>query len=87
MDLLGSKGFYPYEWVDNDSKLNHEVLPDIKDFYSSLKNESLTEENYDHAKNVYEQLNCKTYKDYHMTYLECDVLLLADVFEHFRNNL
>jgi hypothetical protein len=52
---LCRKGFYPYEWVDNDDKLNHEGLPDIEDFYSSLKNESITEENYKHAKRVYKK--------------------------------
>ena len=28
----------------------------------------------------------KTMKDYHNMYLKCDLLLLADVFEKFRNN-
>ena len=28
----------------------------------------------------------KTMKNYHDSYLKCDVLLLADVFKKFRNN-
>ena len=45
---------------------------------------NISENNYKHAQKVYSQLGCKTFKDYHMTYLKCDVLLLADVFENFR---
>ena len=79
------KGFYPYEWMDdNKKKLNYEGLPSIDNFYSNLKKENITEEDYNHAKNVYNKLQCTSFKDYHMTYLKTDVLLLADVFENFR---
>ena len=33
---------------------------------------------------VYDKLNCQSFKDYHLTYLKCDVLLLAGVFENVR---
>jgi hypothetical protein len=84
LDLLCRKGYYPYEWVDNDEKLNHVGLPGRDNFHSTLTKESISEDNYNHALNVYDKLGCKPFKDYHMTYLKCDVLLLADVFGNFR---
>ena len=35
LELLCQKGFYPYEWVDNVEKLNHQGLPPANDFYST----------------------------------------------------
>lgn len=84
IDLLCQKGFYPYEWVDTDDKLNYVGIPPIESFYSTLSQETISAKNYLHAQNVYNKLNCKSFRDYHMTYLKCDVLLLADVFENFR---
>ena len=78
-DLLCQKGFYPYEWVDDISKLDHIGLPPREEFYSSLQQKGIKPENYDHAQNVYKTLNCQSFRDYHLTYLICDVLLLADV--------
>ena len=36
--------------------------------------------------NVWDKFGMKTMKDYYDLYLKCNVLLLADVFEKFRNN-
>ena len=40
----------------------------------------------DHVLKVYNESEIKTKKDSHDLYLKCDVLLLAGVFEKFRNN-
>ena len=67
LDLLCRKGFYPYEWVDNINKLDHEGLPPIESFYSQLKQEGLEEKDYEHVKNVYDKMNCTTVTDDHLT--------------------
>ena len=60
-------------------------LPDKKEFYSKLKDEFITDEEYAHAQAVCEAFECETLGDYHDLYVETDVALLADVFENFRN--
>ena len=43
-----------------------------------------TEEEYEHARKVWEECGCKTLGDYYNLYVETDAALLADVFENFR---
>ena len=83
--LLKQKGFYPYEYIDSVERFKENKLPDISKFYSTLKQEGISEEEYKHAQNVWNTYNCNTLKDYHNLYLKTDVLLLADAFEQFRD--
>ena len=53
--------------------------------YHSLKQTSLTDEEYAHVENIFKIFNMKTMKDLHNFYVQTDVALLADVFENFRN--
>ena len=78
MDILCRKGFYPYEYIDNDSKLDEVGLPTKESFYSRLSQKGLTEEEYKHCQHAFEKLKCKTFYDYPLAYLRCDVLL-ADI--------
>ena len=41
---------------------------------------------YEHVLKVWNKFEMKTMKDYPDLHLKCDVLLLADVFQKFRNN-
>ena len=85
LELIKQKGFYPYEYMDTEEKFNDTKLPPQEAFYSKLSGKGITEKNYKHAWNVWNSFKMKTFKDYHKLYNETDVLLLADVFENFRN--
>ncbi|CAB4016303.1 Gastrula zinc finger [Paramuricea clavata] len=83
-DLVRQKGIFPYEYLDDISKLDTEGLPSKDKFYSSLYESEVKEEDYQRALKVWDHFKMKTMSDYHDLYLETDVLLLADVFENFR---
>ena len=84
-DLLLRKGVYPYDYVDSPAKLMETALPQQVEFYSILNQETISDEDYTHAKDVWRVFRCRTMGDYHDVYLKSDVLLLADVFESFRD--
>ena len=84
-ELLKQKGFYPYEYMDSEEKFNDTKLPPREAFYSKLSGKGITEKDYEHAGNVWNSFKMKTFKEYHELYNITDVLLLADVFENFRD--
>ena len=47
--------------------------------------EDITDKDYTHAQKVFKELKLKKLGDYHDLYIQSDTLLLADVFENFRN--
>ena len=67
-------------------KKSKEELPSKERFYSSLTCRNISGKEYEHVHNVRNKFEMKMMKDYHDLYLKCDILLLADVFEKFRNN-
>ena len=71
--------------MDSWERFNETSLPDKEAFYSNLNMEDITDVDYKHAKIVFKNLINKNLGDYHDLYVQSDTLLLADVFEKFRN--
>ena len=83
--LLLRKGVYPYEYLDNWERFDETSLPDKESFYSSLNMENIDDIGYRHGNNVFKKFKLKNLGEYHDLYVQSDTLLLADVFENFRN--
>ena len=83
--LLLRKGVYPYEYMDSLERFDETSLPDKEAFYSNLNMENITDVDYRHVKRAFKEFNNKHLGNYHDLYVQSDTLLLADVFENFRN--
>src|SRR5437773_1052722 len=70
--------------MDNWHKFDVTKLPSKEVFYSRLSNFHISDKEYEYAQAVWNKMDCKTMKDYHDIYLKTDVLLLADIFQSFR---
>ena len=66
-------------------RFNEIQLPPKEAFYSKLSGEDISDEDHEHAQQVWKEFGMKTLRDYHDLYNQSDVLLLADVFENFRD--
>ena len=84
-NLVKKKGVYPYDYIDSITKLSEVKLPPQEEFYSELNHSHISDEDYEHARKVWNLFQMKTIRDYHDFYLKTDALLQADVFENFRN--
>ena len=83
--LLLRKGVYPYEYMDTSNKFN-EPVPLVEDhYYSKLNQKGITKEDLKHVKKVCDTFKIKDLGEYHDLYVQSDTLLLADVFENFRD--
>ena len=83
--LLLRKSVYPYEYMDNWERFNETSLPNKESFYSNLNMENIEDIDYRHGNNVFKIFKLNNLGEYHDLYVQSDTLLLADVFENFRN--
>ena len=76
--LLLRKGVYLYEYMDNWERFNKTSLPTKESFYSNFNMENIKTKKLKIFK-------LKNLGEYHDLYVQSDTLLLADLFENFRN--
>ena len=81
------KGIYPYDLPLLRTALTSLIKQNCqrkKQFYSTLNDEHIANEQYQHVQNVWKKFKLKD--EYHDLYLISDILLSADVFENFRKS-
>jgi hypothetical protein len=71
--LLLRKNVYCYDYVDSHDKFRETAVPPKEAFYNRLKNEHISDSDYEHAQTVWNTLNMKFVGRYH------DLFLLMDV--------
>ena len=79
--LILRNGVYPYEYMDSWERFKETSLPSKTAFYSKLNLEDITNKDYSHAQKVWEVFGINNLGENHDLYVQCDTLLLADVFE------
>ena len=76
---------YPYEYMDRWKRFDETSLPRKENFFSNLNMEDITDIDYKYAEKVWKNFEIKILGQYYDLYVQSDTLLLADVFENFRN--
>jgi hypothetical protein len=87
-DMVLEKSFFPYEYCTSLKLMKKTTkLPKRKHFYSSLSEETISKKDYKFAKKVWKKFNCQNLVDYAKVYCKIDTILLAEVFQKFREDM
>ena len=55
LDLMSQKGVYPYDYIDSFEKFNEKELPTKDQFHSILNDQHITDDEYNHTKELYDE--------------------------------
>ena len=80
---LDKKGGYPYEDMDSRKKFDKTTILSKESFYSKPNEEGISDADYAHVQKVWKVFKIKNCGEYHDLYVQCDTLLLVDMFENF----
>lgn len=83
--LMSKKGVMCYSYLTSFSVLEDRELPSIDKFYNELTETHITEEEYERARDIWQEFKIETLGDFCDEYLKTDCCLLTDVMENFRS--
>lgn len=78
------KGYFPYEWFDDVTKLEATSLPPHQAFYSHLKGSNISEEEYEYCEKVWRDHQMRTFRDFLVWYNNLDVEPFVKAVENFQ---
>lgn len=84
VELMLKKGTYPYDYMTSVERYKEEQLPPPEAFHNELYQSDVTEEEYQHAQTVWNELGVKNLGEYTRIYNMQDTLLLLDAFNNLR---
>jgi len=82
--LLTRKGVYPYDYISSWDKFEETSIPPRAQFYNTLTKSHISDDDHMYATLIFREFGLSNLGDYHDLYLLTDTLLLACVFEEFR---
>ena len=71
-------------FIDSIKFMSKTSLPSIKRFDSNLNMSGVSDKDYEHACSLWREFGIRNMGEYHNLYLRTNVILLANVFESFR---
>ena len=87
MSTVISKQFFPYEYINSvNLDIKSDNLPEREKFFSKLTSKGISTIDYRIANALYKAFSCKCLGDYMLIYNLLDVLLLADVWQNYRES-
>ena len=75
-----------YTLIKSYSLLNNTVIPSRKQCIDDMKGEMIPQDEYDHMMKLWKTFDIKAWDEYYELYNVIHVTLMADAFDHFRNN-
>ena len=76
---------YLYKYMNSWKRFDEASLPDKKAFCSNLNLENITDEDYIHTQEIFNEFKLKFLGENHDLYVQNNTLLFVDVIENFKN--